>query len=343
MLKYCLRRLSYMVLTLLAVSVVTFVVIQLPPGDVLSNRIAELEAVGEATNIERIKGLRKTYGLDDPFHVQYVRWMGLKWFVTLEKKDRGLLQGNLGRSFVNEKPVTELMAERVPLTMFLFIVSVTLVYAVAIPIGIYSATHKYRFWDYVGMAMTFIGMSVPGFLLALVLLFVLFHWYGISPGGMFSPEFVGAPWSMARVVDFLKHLIAPLLVVTINGTAGLIRVMRANLLDQLRQLYVTAARAKGLPEWKLLLKYPVRVAIIPVVSSIGFLLPGLIGGQAIMEIVLGLPTFGPLLLDALKMQDMYLAGSVVLVQTALVVVGVFLSDILLVVVDPRIRLTGGTK
>jgi len=343
MLKYCLRRLLYMIVTLLAVSVVTFIVIQLPPGDYLTNRIAELQAVGEASNLEKIKGLRKTYGLDDPMGVQYVRWMGLRWFATLEKKDQGLLQGNLGRSFANEKPVTELMAERVPLTMFLFVASVILVYAVAIPIGIYSATHKYTLADYLGMAITFIGMSVPGFLLALLLLFVLFHWYGISPGGMFSPQFIDAPWSWARLVDFLKHLIAPLLVVTINGTAGLIRVMRGNLLDQLRQLYVTTARAKGLAEWKLLLKYPVRVAIIPVVSSLGFLLPGLIGGQAIMAIVLGLPTFGPLLLDALKAQDMYLAGSVVMVQTLLVVVGVFLSDILLVVVDPRIRLTGGTR
>ncbi|MHC4983681.1 MAG: ABC transporter permease [Planctomycetota bacterium] len=343
MLKYFLRRLLYMALTLLAVSVVTFVVIQLPPGDYLSNKIAELEAIGQASNLEKIKGLRKTYGLDDPVYVQYVRWMGLKWFVTFEKRHQGLLQGYLGRSFEHEKPVSELLAERVPLTMVLFIASVLLVYAVALPIGIYSATHKYTFWDYVGIAVTFIGMSVPGFLLALVLMFVLFRWWGISPGGLLSPGFVGADWSMAKLGDLLKHLIAPLLVVTINGTAGLIRVMRANLLDQLRQLYVTAARAKGLAEWRLLVKYPVRVAIIPVVSSLGFMLPGLIGGQAIMAVVLGLPTFGPLLLEALFAQDMYLAGSVVMIQTLLVVVGVFLSDMLLVAVDPRIRLTGGTK
>ena len=343
MLKYLLRRLLYMALTLLAVSVVTFVVIKLPPGDVLTNMIAEREAVGQASNREYIEGLRKTYGLDDPTYVQYVRWMGLKWFVTFNKADTGLLQGDLGRSFEHNKPVTELMAERLPLTMFLFVASVLLVYALAVPIGIYSATNKYSSWDYVFMGVTFVGMSIPGFLLALVLMFVLFKWYGINPGGVFSPQFVGAPWSMARLADFLKHLIAPLTVVAINGTAGLIRVMRANLLDQLRQLYVTTARAKGLAEWRLLVKYPVRVAIIPVVSSLGFLLPGLIGGQAIMAIVLGLPTFGPLLLKALQSQDMYLAGSVVMVQTLLVVVGVFLSDMLLVVVDPRIRLTGGTR
>ncbi|MCE5325114.1 MAG: ABC transporter permease [Planctomycetaceae bacterium] len=341
MLKYTLRRLAYMCVTLLAVSVVTFIVIQLPPGDYLTQKIAMLQATGQAGDIEKIEGMRHSYGLDLPMYEQYIRWMGLGWFFG--SQERGLLQGYLGRSFEQEKPVSELLAERVPLTMAIFLGSVIVVYSLAIPIGIYSATHKYRLSDYAAMAGSFIGMSVPGFLLALILMFAMFHWYGLSPGGVFSPQYVGAAWSWGRVGDLAAHLAGPLLVVAINGTAGLIRVVRGNLLDQLQQLYVTTARAKGVAEWKLLLKYPVRVAIIPVVSSIGFLLPGLIGGQAIIEIVLGLPTFGPLLLAALKSQDMFLAGSVVMIQTLLVVVGVFLSDLLLMVVDPRIRLTGGSK
>ncbi|MCE5277579.1 MAG: ABC transporter permease [Planctomycetaceae bacterium] len=395
MLKYTLRRLAYMCVTLLAVSIVTFVVIQLPPGDYLTQKIVMLQATGQAGDVEKIEAMRESYGLDRPLYEQYVRWMGLKWFLPMlsrnerdkawqsyqqaqqlhaqavqkwqalstakrEKtpqpeapqppgwgffrgENRGLLQGYLGRSFEQEKPVSELLAERLPLTMLIFLGSVTVVYSLAIPIGIYSATHKYRLSDYAAMAGSFIGMSVPGFLLALILMFAMFHWYGLSPGGVFSPQYVGAAWSWGKVADLAAHLAGPLIVVAINGTAGLIRVVRGNLLDQLQQLYVTTARAKGVAEWKLLLKYPVRVAIIPVVSSIGFLLPGLIGGQAIIEIVLGLPTFGPLLLAALKSQDMFLAGSVVMIQTLLVVVGVFLSDLLLMVVDPRIRLTGGSK
>ena len=275
--------------------------------------------------------MRKQYGLDRPAVVQYFDWM------------RGIMRGDLGRSFSWERPVTHLLAERLPLTMLLFVSATILVYSLAVPIGIYSARHQRSIGDYAAMAMSFIGMSVPNFLLALVLLFLAFKHLGLSPGGLFSPEYADAPWGAAKALDLGKHLVVPLCVTTISGTAGLIRVMRANLLDELRKLYVTTARAKGVAEWKLLLKYPVRVAANPIVSSLGFILPGLIGGQAIISMVLNLPTFGPLLLDALKAQDMYLAGSVVLIQTALVVVGVFLSDILLVIVDPRIRLTGGTK
>ncbi len=385
MLQYSLRRLLYMVLTLLVVSVVTFIVIQLPPGDYLTHKMAEAIAVGNVASVEQIEQERRLYGLDRPLVEQYVHWMGFHWFLPFlsstvhdeaqqayqedlsrweglpepirktqprpedpgmgffRPANRGLLQGNLGRSFAQDKPVTELLAERLPLTMLLFVCSVVLVYSIAIPVGVYSATNQYTLGDYMGMGASFIGMSIPGFLLALVMMFAMFNWYGLSPGGMFSPEYLDAEWSWGRGIDFLKHLAGPLLVVGINGTAGLIRVMRANLLDQLRQLYVTTARAKGVAEWKLLLKNPTRVAFIPVVSSLGFLLPGLIGGQAIISKVLGLPTFGPLLIEALQSQDMYRAGSVVMIQTTLVVVGTFLSDMLLGVVDPRIRLTGGTK
>jgi len=358
MLKYTLKRIFYMMLTLLAVSVVAFFIIQLPPGDYLDNMIAEKEAQGQKVHKDEVAALRKLYGLDDALIVQYCKWTGfswvgkaaintvtgnLAWFTENEKGERGILQGYLGRSFEHQRPVTELLAERLPLSLLLSISATILVYIIALPVGIYSATHKYTIADYAGMFVSFAGMSVPPFFLALVVMFVLFKYFGFTPGGIFSPEFVDVNWSIARVKDVIQHMLVPLLVIGIGGTSGLIRVMRANLLDELKQLYVTTARAKGVAEWKLLIKYPVRVAITPVVSSLGFILPTLISGQAIISIVLGLPTLGPLLLSAVMSEDMFLASSVIMIQTALVVVGVFLSDILLMVVDPRIRLTGGTK
>jgi len=317
-----------MIPTLLLISFVSFFIIQLPPGDYLTSYAANLAQSGDEVSTALLESLRARYGLDRPFLVQYWRWISR------------VAVGDFGRSFALNKPVSELIWERVGLTVVLTLVAIVVTWIIAIPIGIYSATHQYKLSDHFFTFLGFIGMSCPAFSLALVLLYVAYRAFGTSVGGLFSPEFEEAPWSLARALDLLAHLWVPVLVLAVGGTAGLIRQVRANLLDQLEMPYVITARAKGLPEWRLLLKYPVRVAINPVVSSIGWMLPHLISGSVIIAMVLNLPITGPLLLTALQQQDMYLAGSFVFLLSVLTLIGTLISDILLAVVDPRIRFGG---
>ncbi len=326
MIKYCLKRLTYMIITLLILSVVIFVVIQLPLGNFVTHKVAELEAHGRRVSDSEAEAMERAYGLDRKIHVQYLSWM------------RGIVtRGDFGRSFKWEKTVTELLAERLPLTLLIGISSMMLTYVVAICVGVYSATHQYSIGDYISMAFSFLGMSVPRFLLAMIVMFFAFEYLGMDVAGIVSDRYSGAPLSAAKVVDFLQHLMLPLLVILITSTAGLIRIMRGNLLDELGKLYVTTARAKGLPEQTVIYKYPVRVAINPVISTVGVMLPMIVSGQTIVAIVLNLPTLGPLLRESLMAQDMYLAGSIVLILSAVVIVGMFVSDILLALADPRIR------
>jgi peptide/nickel transport system permease protein len=326
MLAYILRRLAYMVPVLLAVSIVSFTIIQLPPGDYLTMRIAQLTVEGTPVAQDRVAALRRQYGLDDPFYVQYFKWMG------------GMLQGDLGRSFIYDQPVVELIGERLMLTVAISICSIILAYAIALPIGIYSATHQYSPLDYVFTFVGFIGISVPQFFLALILMFLTYKWTGETITGLFSPEYAVQPWSVGKVVDLARHIWLPALIVGVAGTAGTIRVLRACLLDELQKQYVVTARAKGLGERWLIFKYPVRIAVNPMISTIGWLLPSIVSGSAIVAIVLNLPTTGPMLLDALLMQDMYLAGSFIMMLCVLTVIGTLISDILLAWSDPRIRL-----
>lgn len=325
MLFYVLRRLLYMVVLLLAVSVVSFFVIQLPPGDYLSIMLSQLDQMGVETTEEMVRALEKRYGLNLPLHLQYLKWM---WNV---------LQGDLGMSFFWNEPVATLLADRLPLTVTLSVLTLAFVYLVAIPIGIYSATHQYSIGDYTFTVFGFAGLATPNFLLALILMYVLLKSFGLSPGGLFSPEYKVAPWSLARVIDLLKHLPLPVLVLGTAGTAAVMRVMRGTLLDELKKQYVITARAKGLLERALIFKYPVRVAFNPIISTVGWLLPDIVSGSTIVAIVLSLPTVGALLLRALTTQDSYLAGSTIMVLASLTVIGTLISDIVLAVADPRIR------
>ena len=326
MFRYIIKRLLLMIPVLLAVSVLSFIVIQLPPGDFLSNRVAKL-LLEEGTPAieEEIEALRQQYGLDKPAVVRYFMWMG------------GLLQGDMGRSFLYRKPVNTLIWERLALTMIISICSILLSWLIAFPVGIYSATHQYSFWDYVATLLGFIGISVPAFLLALLMMFGAYSFFDVTLMGLFSPEFAVAPWSFAKFVDMLKHIWIPALIVGLAGTAGTIRVMRGCLLDELGKQYVITARAKGLSERWLIFKYPVRLAINPMISTIGWLLPTVVSGSVIVSVVLNLPTTGPMLLEALLTQDMYLAGSFIMLLSSLTVIGTLISDILLAWSDPRIR------
>jgi len=324
-LSYVLRRLVYTMILLLALSVVSFVIIQLPPGDYLTTVIQNLKQQGTDVSERELAALKSYYGLDQPLAVQYLKWMGK------------LLRGDLGQSFHWKKPVKELIAERLPLTVVVSFCTLIFTYLMAVPIGIYSATHQYSFPDYVVGVVGFAGLATPNFLLALVLMFIFYKYLGLSPGGLFSPEYVSAAWSLGRVWDMIKHLPIPIIVIGTAGTAGLIRVMRATLLDELRKQYVVTARAKGVSEGRLLFKYPVRVAVNPIVSTIGWTLPAIVSGGTITAIVLNLPTTGPLLFSALISQDMHLAGAIIMLLSFLTIIGTFISDVLLVVVDPRIR------
>jgi len=318
-----------MMLVLLLVSVVSFIIIQLPPGDYLTSYIMSLKQAGEEVSEAEIASLRKQYGLDLPIYLQYFKWMGK------------MLRGDLGMSFYWNKSVSSLLAERLPLTVTLSLFTLIFTYAVAIPIGIYSATRQYTVGDYVFTVIGFAGLATPNFLFALILMFLFYKYFNLSVGGLFSPQYEEAAWSLAKFIDMLKHLPIPIIVIGTAGTAGLIRVMRGCLLDELRKQYVITARAKGVAERTLLFKYPVRVAINPIISTIGWTLPGIVSGETITAIVLSLPTTGPLLFRALLSQDMYLAGSTVMFLTFLTVIGTFISDILLVWVDPRIRYEKG--
>jgi len=335
---YIARRLVIMVPTLLIISVVVFVIIQLPPGDYLSTRIMELQESGDEADLQRIEDLKTLFRFDEPVWRSYVRWMGLDWFATFDAKDTGLLQGNMGRSMESSREVNEIVGDRILLTVLISLGTILFTWAVAIPIGIYSAVRQYSIGDYVLTLIGFIGMCVPAFLLALVLMAIS----GVS--GLFSAEYAAQPeWTWGKFLDLLKHVWIPVVVLGVGGTAGMIRVMRANLLDELKKPYVITAMAKGVRPVKLLFKYPVRMALNPFVSGIGGLFPQLVSGGAIVAMVLALPTVGPLLLSALFSEDMYLAGSMLMVLSLLGVFGTLVSDMLLLWLDPRIRFKGGTR
>ncbi len=327
---YLARRLLYMVLLLWFSTMVSFAIIVLPPGDYLTSYVQQLRAQGEDINEEQIAALERAYGLGQPEYVQYIRWMR-----------QLLVEGDFGRSFSFREPVRQILGERLPATLLVSFGSTLIVYLLGIPIGIYSAVKQYSAGDYAATLIGFIGLAVPNFLLALILTMFFYNTFGVSVGGIFSPGMESAPWSWAKVVDLLKHLPVPLLVIGTAGTASIIRVMRATLLDELNRPYVETARAKGVSEWRLLFRYPVRIALNPIASTLGWVLPAMFSGATITAIVLNLPTVGPILLQSLMNQDMFLAASIVLILTALTIIGTFLSDLLLSWLDPRIRVERG--
>ncbi len=326
MLSYLTRRILYGLLTIWAVSILSFTIIQLPPGDYVTSYIAALEAQGDEVSAEEAANIRAYFGLGQPIYIQYAKWM---WQI---------FQGNFGLSFQYRIPVTEVIAERLFLTIVLARGSLLFIWVAAIPIGIYSAVRQYSLLDYVATTIGFTGLAIPDFLLALVLMYLAWDWFGFSIGGLFSQEYAVAPWSMGRVIDLLQHMIIPIVVLGTAGTASLIRITRANLLDELRKPYVVTARAKGLTEWQLIFKYPVRLAMNPIISLTAYILPFLVSGSIIVSVVLSLPTLGPVLLRSLLSQDMFLAGAIILLIGTMTVIGTFLSDILLALVDPRVRL-----
>ena len=324
MIWYIARRIIYLIPTLLIISIIAFLVIQLPPGDFLASLISKAE---ETVDQAQVDALRERYGLDEPIYVQYWKW--ISGIIT---------RGDFGDSFEWNRPVSDLIWERLGLTMIISLFTLAFVWIVSIPIGIYSAVKKYTVGDYLVTIIGFIGLAIPNFLLALVLMYIAFRYFGQSVGGLFSPEYIEADWSLERVLDLLSHLWLPVIILGTAGTAALIRVMRANLLDELSKLYVDAARARGLSELKLLFKYPVRVALNPLVSAMAWVFPALVSGSAITSIVLNLQTTGPLLYRSLQAQDMYLAGSLILLVSVLTIIGTLVSDILLAWLDPRIQL-----
>jgi len=338
------RRLLLMAPTLFMVSLLTFFIIQLPPGDYLTYLIAQLEETGDEISAERIEDIRRMFLLDRPMPIRYLQWSGLRWFFTFSDGDLGLLQGYMGRSMQTLGSVNDLVGNRILLTFLISLGTIILTWCMALPIGIYSAVRQYSIGDYVVTLIGFVGMSIPSFLLALLLMNFSSSVLGINVSGLFSAEYAAQPgWSYAKVMDLMKHIWVPIVIIGVAGTAGLIRVMRGNLLDELQKPYVTTARAKGVGPTKLLLKYPVRLALNPVISTIGGIFPQLVSGGAIVAMVLSLPTVGPLLLNAIMREDMYLAGSMLMVLSLLGVLGVLVSDLLLLVLDPRIRMEAGSR
>lgn len=329
MLAFMARRIAITIPLIVLLSIVTFIIIQLPPGDYLTIYIQALEATGQQVRQDEIDRLRTQYGLDQPIYKQYLIWM------------RGIFRGDFGRSFYWQQPVREVVAERLPMTLVISFASLVVVYIIAIPIAVLSAVYQYSIFDYVATLVGFMGLAVPAFFLALVVSWLAYLATGNMVTSLFSLEYRDAAWSFAKLIDLLKHAWLPIVVVGMAGTAGLIRTLRATLLDELRRAYVTTARAKGLSEARLLVKYPVRIAMNPVFSTIGWLLPSLINGGVLVGIVLNLQTVGPVLMRATLSQDMYLAGSIVLVLSVLTVAGTLISDILLAWLDPRIRLGAG--
>ena len=322
---FILRRVLYMIPTVFLVSIVTFIIIQLPPGDYLDSLAAEMGEAG-VDNTAVVEQLREQYGLGQPMYLQYWKWMtGI------------LLEGDFGISFEKNLPVTDVIWDRLGWTFAISMLTLGFIWAVALPIGIYSAVRKYSVGDYIATFFGFIGLAIPNFLLALVMMYVAFKYFGQSVGGLVSPEYLDQPWTWAKFGNLLQHIWMPVFVVGTSGAAALIRIMRANLLDELYRPYVVTARAKGMSEFQLLLRYPVRVALNPFISTIGWILPTLVSGEIIVAVVMNLPTTGPLLLRALLVQDMYLAGSLILIVSMLTVIGTLLSDVLLAWVDPRIR------
>ncbi|MPZ09047.1 MAG: ABC transporter permease subunit [Kiloniellaceae bacterium] len=329
MLSYFIRRVLVMIPTLLVISLVVFVIIQLPPGDYLETMISELRAQGENIDPARIAFLREQYGLDKPLIEQYWLWLF------------DLLQGDLGYSFEFELPVADVIGNRFWFTAILAISTTLFTYVVAFPIGIYSAVRQYSVGDYAATFFGYFGLAMPNFLFALLLMYYLNLWFGLSIGGLMDPQYIGAPWSAGKVMSVINHLWIPMIVIGTSGTAAMIRRLRANMLDELQKQYVVTARAKGLSPLRTILKYPLRMSLNHVIADIGMLLPAMVSGAALVSIVMGLPTNGPLLLRSLQSQDMYLAGAFLMFEAVLVVVGVFISDVLLAMLDPRIRLGGG--
>jgi peptide/nickel transport system permease protein len=328
MANYILKRILMMIPTLFVISVLVFVIIQLPPGDYLETYIAELQSQGESVDESKIAFLRQEYGLDRPMWEQYFVWAS------------GMLVGDFGYSFEYNLPVSEVVGDRMFLTVIISVVTIVFTWMIAFPIGIYSATHQYSWGDYGLSFVGFIGLATPNFLLALVMLYLANVYFGTSIGGLMDPEYINKPWSWGKVKSVLEHLWIPVIVIGTSGTAGMIRRLRANLLDELQKQYVTTARAKGMEEKKLDRKYPLRMALNFFIADIGSLLPSVISGAEIVAIVLSLPTTGPMMLAALQSQDMYLAGSFLMFLAMLTVIGVLVSDLLLVGLDPRIRLQG---
>ena len=327
MLAYIVQRILLIIPMLIAISILSFAVIQLPPGDFLTSYVAQLRQEGDEVDEAELESLRQRYGLGQPAYVQYFKWIyGV------------LVKGDWGQSFEWQKPVSELIWERLGLTMALSMGALLVGWFIAIPIGVYSATHQYSWLDYLMTTFSFVGLGTPGFLLALIILFMAQSLLGVNVGGLFSDEYVLEPWSWPKVVDMLKHIWVPMLIVAVNGTAGNIRITRANLLDELNKPYVETARAKGVKESSLIWKYPVRVALNPFFSTVGWSLASLVSGTTLVAMVLSLQTTGPLLLRSLTSQDMYLAGSFLFLLSTLTVIGTLLSDVLLAIVDPRIRL-----
>lgn len=326
MIGYIVQRILLALLTIWAISVLAFLIIQLPPGDFVTAYIAMMSSSGTGITEAEAQALREQYGLDQPFHIQYLKWMGL------------IAQGNFGMAIEWNRPVLDVIGDRLALTVVISLAAVIFTWALALPIGIYSAVHRYSLFDYLFTFIGFIGLAIPGFMLALIVMYVGFAYLGANVGGLFSAEYAEAPWSWAKVWDLIQHLPIPAIVLGIGGTAQMIRIMRSNLLDELRKPYVMTARARGLSETRVILKYPVRVALNPFISTIGYLLPYIVSGSIIVSLVLSLPTVGPLLLKALIAQDMFLAGTIVLMLGVLTVIGTLISDLLLMWIDPRIRL-----
>jgi peptide/nickel transport system permease protein len=325
MVGYILQRLGLALVTIWAISVVSFVIIQLPPGDFVDTYITNLAASGSAVRAEEAQALREQYGLDQPIWVQYAKWI------------ERVIRGDFGMSMEWGRPVIEVIGDRLWLTIVISVAAIIITWGIALPIGIYSAVRQYSFADYIFTFVGFVGLAVPNFLLALIIMYFGFKLFDLNIGGLFSAEYQLAPWSLAKVWDMMKHLPLPALILALAGTAQLIRIMRANLLDELRKPYVTTARARGLAEWRVILKYPVRAALNPFASTIGYLLPFVVSGSIVVSLVLSLPTVGPLLLRSLVAQDMFLAGTIVLLLGVLTVIGTFLSDLILMWIDPRIR------
>lgn len=328
MIGFIIRRLLLSLLTILAVSMISFGIIQLPPGDYVSSYVAQLQASGEEISEVEAANLRAQYGLDKPFPIQYYKWA------------KQAAAGNFGLSMEYQRPVKEVIGDRLALTAALAFVSIIFTWILSIPIGVYSAVKQYSIGDYAFTFIGFLGLAIPNFLLALVLLYLGFVYFNANIGGLFSPEMADQPYSLAKVWDLLTHLWLPSVILAVAGTAQLIRVLRANMLDELRKPYVVTARAKGLPEWRVVTKYPLRVAMNPLMSTVGYLLPLLVSGSIIISIVMSLPTVGPMLLRALLAQDMFLAGTIIMLIGIMTVIGTFISDLLLAWIDPRIRVEG---
>lgn len=325
---YLLRRLGYTVILLAVISAFSFFLIELPPGDYLTSRIASLrEQRGTDVDQAEIEGLKRQYGLDQPLVVRYFKWVG------------NMFQGDFGRSLAYDMPVATMIGERIPITLFTSFLTLFVTYGVGVPIALYAATRQYSIGDYIFTIFGFIGLAMPTFFVALVLMFYINRYTGFSVGGLYSPEFVEQSMSFAKFWDMLKHVAVLVIAVGLAGTASIIRILRSGLLDELQKQYVVAARSKGLSERTLLFKYPVRVALNPIISTIGWILPSIVSGATVTAIVMGIPTIGLLLYEALLAQDTYVATACILILSSLTVIGMFISDMLLVWVDPRIRLT----